>query len=350
LVVKGWDKALREFRPQSVALPRDGSTVGEFLDELKVKADLKPRTLKGYAGAFRKIVADAFNIDGGRDKYDYRGGGRQRWIERIHAIKLAAVTPDVIQQWKRTFLARTGDDPIRSRAAKVSVNSILRCAKSLFSPDVTKHLSRIRLPSPLPFDKVKFEPRQSMRYRSMIDVEKLTRDAHEELAQNDAPAFLAFVLALGAGLRRIEIDRLEWSAFRWNENVIRIEPTEHFDVKTEHSIGDVSLDPELMSIMHGYAARARSNFVIESPNLPSKRAAFQNYRAHRVFKRLLSWLRSKGITSQKPLHELRKECGSMVNRIHGLTAAKDFLRRLANCLAGLALAGSWASTLNSLAL
>jgi integrase len=326
LVVKGWHEALREFKPQSTALPRDASTVGEFLDELKEKADLKQKTLEGYAVALRKIVADAFDIDGGREKYDYRTGGYQRWLERVHAIKLAALTPDVVQQWKRSFLARAADDPIRSRAAKISVNSFLRRAKSLFAPDVIKHLSRVQLPSPLPFERVSFEPRQLMRYRSTINVEKLTRDAHEELAQNDSPSFLAFLLALGAGLRRIEIDRLEWSAFRWNDNVIRIEPTEHFDVKTEHSIGDVSIDAELMSMMHGYAARARSNFVIESRNLPRKRATFENYRAQNVFERLSAWLRSKGVSAPKPIHELRKESGSMVNRKHGLTAAKDFLR------------------------
>ena len=37
LVVKGWDEALREFKPQSVRLPCDASTVGDFLDELKAK-------------------------------------------------------------------------------------------------------------------------------------------------------------------------------------------------------------------------------------------------------------------------------------------------------------------------
>jgi hypothetical protein len=37
-------------------------------------------------------------------------------------------------------------------------------------------------------------------------------------------------------------------------------------------------------------------------------------------------LRSKGVTARKPIHELRKESGSTVNRKHGLTAAKDFLR------------------------
>ena len=342
LVHKGWDAALGELKPESVPASSGTSTIGDFLDELKAKADLKAKTLEGYAVALRKIVADAFGIDdGGRkekddggkkeksqkwSKFDYRGGGRQQWLERGHAVKLAALTPDVVQQWKRAFLAKAAADPIRSRAAKISVNSFLRRAKSLFAPDAIKHLSRVRLPSPLPFDQVNFEPRQSMRYRSTIDVEELTRAAHEELAQKDASAFLAFLLALGAGLRRIEIDRLEWSAFRWAENVIRIEPTEHFDVKTEHSIGDVPIDAELMTIMRGYAARARSNFVIESRNLPRKRATFENYRAQIVFDRLTAWLRSKGVSAQKPIHELRKESGSMVNRKHGLTAAKDFLR------------------------
>ena len=79
-------------------------------------------------------------------------------------------------------------------------------------------------------------------------------------------------------------------------------------------------------MMHGYYARARSNFVIESPNLPRKRATFENYRAQNVFERLSAWLRSKGVSAPKPIHELRKESGSMVNRKHGLTAAKDFLR------------------------
>jgi integrase len=327
LITKGWDEALREFKPQSVPLAREASTVGDFLDELKAKADLKAKTLEGYAIALRKIVADAFNINGGEgDKYDYRSGRRERWLERVHAIKLAALAPDVVQQWKRAFLDRAADDPIRARAAKISVNSFLRRAKSLFAPEAIKHLSHVRLPSPLPFDKVSFEPRQSMRYRSTINVEELTPAAHEELAQNEPEVFKAFLLALGAGLRRIEIDRLEWSAFRFEENVIRIEPTQHFDVKTEHSIGDVSIDAELMSIMRGYAARARSSFVIESRNLPRKRATFENYRAQNVFERLSAWLRSHGVSAQKPIHELRKESGSMVNRKHGLTAAKDFLR------------------------
>jgi hypothetical protein len=108
--------------------------------------------------------------------------------------------------------------------------------------------------------------------------------------------------------------------------VIRIEPTIHFDVKTEHSIGDVRIDPELMALFRGYAARASDYFVIETDNLPRKAAKFENYRAQAVFERLAAWLRAKGVTARKPIHELRKEFGSMVNRRHGLSAAKDLLR------------------------
>jgi integrase len=318
-VAKDWDTVLRELKPERVPVSRD--TVGDFLEQLQATAD--PRKLRSYATAFRKIVADAFGIDGDKDKFDYRGGGHRRWIEKIHAVKLGDVTPAVIQKWKRDFLNRAGDNPIRLRSAKVSANSIMRHAKTLFGPKMTRHLSN---PVSSPFTGVEFEPKQRVRYRSTINVDELTKAAHAELALSDPPAFLVFLLALGAGLRRLEIDRLEWSAIRWDENVIRIQPTEHFDIKTEHSGGDVQIDADLIEILRGYRAKARSTFVIDSPTLPRKHATCQNYRAHRVEKRLIRWLQSKGVNSQKPLHELRKESGSIINRKYGLTAAKDHLR------------------------
>jgi hypothetical protein len=94
----------------------------------------------------------------------------------------------------------------------------MRRAKSLFAPAAVKHLS-VELPTPLPFTGIKFEPLQSMRYRSTIETEALTKKARKELAKDDPDAFLAFLLALGVGLRRIEIDRLGWDAFRWNKNI-----------------------------------------------------------------------------------------------------------------------------------
>jgi integrase len=41
---------------------------------------------------------------------------------------------------------------------------------------------------------------------------------------------------------------------------------------------------------------------------------------------LVQWLRGKGITRKNPLHELRKEFGSIINEKDGLLAASHALR------------------------
>jgi integrase len=316
----GWEAAVSALRGIERPAPTE-ATVGEFLEELKAKADLKPETLKGYAVAFRAIIEEIFDLkEGGKEKFDYKSGGHARWLERIHSIRLADVTPARVQAWKRAFIARAGDDPLKQRSARTSFNSFLRRAKSLFAPKCVKHLS-IALPSPLPFDGIAFEPKQSSRYRSSIDAAALTIAAQRELAEEDEPVYLAFLLALGAGLRRGEIDRLQWGAFRWDHHAIRIEPTAHFEPKTEHSIADVAVDSELMNVFKAYTAQAAFSFVIEGPETAS-----DQYRAKEVFERLSKWLRKHGVTARKPIHELRKEFGSMINRRHGLSAASDQLR------------------------
>lgn len=72
-----------------------------------------------------------------------------------------------------------------------------------------------------------------------------------------------------AGLRRKEIDLLPWSAFRWEESVIRIEYTKYFTPKKMDSAADIAVDPELMTLFHGYLARnPKAEFVIESDRSP----------------------------------------------------------------------------------
>ena len=53
----------------------------------------------------RTIVSQAFGIDGGKARFDYAGGGRQKWIDKIHAVKLGEITPARIQAWKCDLLA-----------------------------------------------------------------------------------------------------------------------------------------------------------------------------------------------------------------------------------------------------
>jgi integrase len=327
--VQGWEAALREFKGGSFATSvekKPGATIGEFLAELKNLADLKAKTFEGYAGALRTIASQIFGIDGGKQRYDYRSGGRRKWIENVHAVKLADLTALRIQTWKREFLARAGSDPVKLRTAKISVNSLIRRAKSLFTADCVRHLQRIQLPSPLPFDGVAFEPRVSQRYHSTIDIEALIADARRELQETQPELFKVFVLASFCGLRRLEIDRLTWPAFRFNEGILRIAATKHFSPKSEDSIGDVVLEPELVELFRGYRAKASGEFVIESPNMPRPDALYENYRCQAIFEAVINWLRIKGVATKTPLHTLRKEFGSLINKAHGIHAASLALR------------------------
>jgi integrase len=124
---------------------------------------------------------------------------------------LADLTPSKVQQWKLSFVANAGNDPVKQRAARISANSFLRRAKSLFAPSMIKHLERVALPTPPPFDGVEFYSRTSMRYHSNFDVLKLIRTAKKELARSKPEQYKVFLLAVMAGLRRREIGTLEWS-------------------------------------------------------------------------------------------------------------------------------------------
>jgi hypothetical protein len=197
LSANGWEATRAKFKPESEVALKTGLTVGQFLEELKAKAELNPKTFESYCVAFRRIISDAFKVEGTTERFDYRTGGRDRWIALVHAIPLASVTPARITEWKRAFLARAGSSHTKQRAARTSVNSFLRQAKSLFAPKVLKHLEGcLELPSGSPFEGVDFEKRQSMRYRSDFDVEKLVARAQAELAGACPEQFKIFLLAL----------------------------------------------------------------------------------------------------------------------------------------------------------
>jgi integrase len=318
----GWESTLAKYKPKTVVANEPVVTVGEFIEQVKATVGGKPKTVEDYCRAFRTIVADIFDIDGGKKKYDYRGGGREAWLKKIHAVKLADVTPECVQKWKLRFLRRAGENPVQQRSAKISVNSMIRQAKSLFAKSVLKFIT-LRLPGAKPFDDVEFEPRQSMRYRSGFSAEDLIKAAQQDLTIERLKIFL---LASLAGLRRNEIDKLEWSAFRWGDNVIRIEATQYFHPKSEDSVGDVEIDPEVMTVFRGFHAKAKSNFVVESPVKARPATTYSHYRCASDLTAITDWLRAQGVPGKTPLHTLRKEFGSQICAKHGIYAASHALR------------------------
>jgi len=198
----------------------------------------------------------------------------------------------------------------------------MRQAKSLFASNLLTHVA-MHKPDKLLFDRVAFYKRESIRYHgSTVAIETLISDAVRELPQEQLKIFL---LAMMAGSRRDEIDKLQWQAFRWNDGVICIGTTKHFTPKTSDSTGDVPIDKELAALFRGWHAKATGSFVIEADAEPRTGTSYAHYRAQEDFDALISWLRSKGVTAVKPLHELRKEFGSQLCAKYGIYATSRML-------------------------
>lgn len=184
LAANGWDTTLTKFKPKIAQAAVRMVTVGDLTREVRANCPKRGRTLDDYIRCFRHIVADIFEIDGGTEKYDYRAGGRQRWVEKVDAIEVARVTPALVQKWKIDFLSRADANPAKKRMARISVNSLLRQARSLFS---TKRLQFVQVAGlKSPFEGIALEPRQSMRYRSTLRIHDLCGQAMAELGN---PAF-----------------------------------------------------------------------------------------------------------------------------------------------------------------
>jgi hypothetical protein len=353
IVAKGWDAALAKFKPEMEEKPNE-PTVGEFLTEVCGRSDLKPKTFRLYAGYFRRIVADTFSLNDGTAKFDHRTGQHREWQKRVDAVRLSAITSDTLNDWRNDYIRDAGNSPLDRNSAIRSANSYLRCARALFSRKWIDRL-KVKLPEPLPFAGVRVEKTRPPRYKSKINPALLYTAARNELwsfrsaasKRADAEAeellhrsaFIVFSLGFGAGLRKSEIDGLEWRHIRFTHDhseaksaprivagAIHVEPTEFRDVKTKESEAEVEIDAQLAADLHAFKAHAKVAFVIPSDRKVKAGSDLQQYRAEGVYDCLYKWLRKKGVTDRKPLHTLRKEFGSLINARFGLYATMTALR------------------------
>jgi integrase len=339
-VALGWEAAIAKHKPDC-AKPAKGSTVGELLAAVAELANVRPPTLRSYMATFRRIVADVMSIEAKAGRYARCGSGRADWLAAVDAVPLEKLTPDRIEAWKLRYVAiRATGDEVKARSARNSANSLLRMGKGLFAKKLVQHIeARIKLPAKLPFDGVGLFPRQSMRYVSTMDVKAVLAAARDELSSGDSEAFKAFTLCLLGGLRRNESDKLRWSSVDFEAGVIRVEAQSDFAPKAETSLDDVPIDTEVCAILRGLRAiepkaeyvlaadAPKRKFKLPRPSQTSQdRLTWSRYRAADTFSRLVKWLRVHGVNTQKPLHTLRKEAGSLICEEHGLFASSRFLR------------------------
>ncbi len=320
ITAKGWDAAIAAFNPDKVK-KAEVETVGEFLRAVEESADtLSPRTLYGYTSSFRWLVAAVFGIEGDKSRFDYRKGGNDRWRAKIDGKKLSDLTPQKIEHALSKFITKAGASPVDQNKAKRSAASVARQARALFSRKMLRRLPFDHVPNP--FQGVEIEGAKVRKYVGTMNAEKLFADARGEL---DGEAYKAFLLALGTGLRRKEIDNLQWQQIDAEKSVIRIRTTEDFGAKTEDSEDQVFVDPGLVSELMRFRESATGLFVLEGgESRPNAKYAY--YRANDAFKRFITWLRVKGVMDNKPIHTLRKEFGSMIAATSDIHTASRQLR------------------------
>lgn len=278
-------------------------------------------------------------MKGDDSKYDYRHGGNKKWAERVNGIRLERVTPDRVIHWQQRRLKNAGNSPAAMASAKRTANSYVRCARSLFGKDILKRVKDVQLPLKLPFDGVELFESGNTKYVSKVDAQALIAAARNELKPNEPEIYKVFLLGLFAGMRKAEIDLAEWRMVDWKNGVLKLEETNWLRLKTKDSAGEISIDPEVVAELRQMMPTNNSSFIISSVvtwgkgekkrtrmRRPRNDSAREYYRCEPVFDRLNEWLRNKGITANKPLHEMRKEIGALIATKHGIYAASRFLR------------------------
>jgi integrase len=241
------------------------------------------------------------------------------------AVPLGELTPEKVLQWRVRYISQAGTDPVRTNGARQTAASIIRNAKALFSPRLLRNLS-LDLPRPLPFDGVDLGKRPRTRYKSKVNAPLLVKQAHEELKVSHPELFKIFLLSIGGGLRRSEIDKLTWKQFDWQKGTLSVEANEYGDVKTEASAETIDIGADMVTYFKEQFARSKSEFVVSSSVVAGQPKHWNHYRCDHHFKDLIDWLRTKGVETRNPIHTLRKEFGSLINQKFGLFAASAALR------------------------
>lgn len=334
ILTHGWpvEEETKLIQTESEELPSD-PCVGEWIAMAVKKSGVRSNSTAKYAESLRTIVGEVLGMCRARKK-------EQR--SQIDAYKLSALTKDTLKAWLDSRLAKARAlDHVRSLRAQNTARTLIANAKGLFTEHILEAIgiSEENL-SFLPFRGLKLPAKNQTRYSSRFDAKTLLSTASAELG-NATPGmdpdeaasryeqWKILYLALVAGLRYNEIDRLRVRDISPDEGRISIRTHETFRPKTLASEGDVLVSPEAAATLREMLKRTKGEWFIKDGTSNRNRS----YRAGAHHDGLVKWLRSyeeRGYHPfadlPKPIHELRKEAGTLVNSQHGLNEAKNFLR------------------------
>lgn len=327
LKANGWEKWHAEYKPakQEPVVKQTVATVAQFLEKVQPLIVCDRKTFQQYGQSLRRVAAEIAGV-GRRGEI-----GHYAWREQVGAITLDVFTEAAVNNWQIMRLKKAGTSPLKKLQTGTSINSTIRMAKALFAKNVLKKLKGVLvLPDFVPFADCERQKHSDTTFKPKFKISDLANSAATELKGTDLEAYKVFVLALIFGMRRNEIDKIEWSSFLPDAGkfgVIRIETTDYLSAKTKDSCASLPIsDASVKKLLSEWEAKRTGSFIIESDQQLKLDLLYYDLRCGKIFARLNKWLRSKGVANNKPLHALRKSYGSILNNEFGIHAAKVGLR------------------------
>jgi integrase len=320
---EGWDAALTAYasRRKPTPPPPASATVGAVLRVIEERGThLRQSTKIRIYSALRVISASAAGIE----EYNTRASNAAKSArrDRIDRIDLATVTPDLVRRWQRDFIAVEGDDDLRQATKKRSADGTLAAFSRAWTAALAPHYADAGLTMPSnPAKSVRLFRLKTPRYRSDVDAGALVRDAKDQLSGD---GYRTLVLALQFGLRRAEVDRLQWQHIDLVAGQLSVEGTEAGATKTGASERTLDISPGMVAVLAEWKEEAIGDYVV-APLAALRPKRWSSYRADAAFEEVLRWLRGRGWDSAQPLHQLRKEFGSMVSMNFGVFEASEAL-------------------------
>lgn len=203
--------------------------------------------------------------------------------------------------------------------------SAMGACKSVFKESALEYYHEKGWPIENPFKNIKPLRTKVSAYAPLSDEvrESIWRDCETELPANQA---MVVLLALGAGLRRSEIEMLRPHHFTvQKENVIvRIAEEGEFIPKAGQD-GNVPIPQELYEKLLKLRGETESEFFVESKSTKTGKG-----RILEVSNAVNKWLVKKGVPKGgKKMHNLRKDLGSVLAKSGGTFLTSKVLRNTA---------------------
>jgi integrase len=325
----GWEDTLAKYggAKHQVRTERElrGGSLGALIAAYEELSPARRSSQETYIKAIRCIYAE---LNGINVQLKHRSTGKDKgsWQQQVDALLISSVTPEMVAKWRRASIAGAKTESA-TRNITTTINSKIRNAKALFSKRCLEQMSKnVALPAILPFQGVRLDNCMLPKYESRLDAGSILAKAKLELKNADPSAYCVLLLALNCGLRRAEIDNLLWESIDLTTGVLHVEGNDFYQLKSQGSQGAIDLGDEIIAELSALRKKSNSEFVISSDQEARRHEGSGWYRCEDVFTKLIKWLRKNGVKSKKPLHELRKEVGSIIARDYGIFEASRFLR------------------------